>query len=125
MRNDDNRATIERFWEAVDGRDWEAVRALIDADAVYELPQSRERFRGRDNFVAINEHYPGDWRVRLVRLTADATSAASEIAFDLGGLTQTGLTFFELRGGVIVRAVEWWPEPFEAQAWRARWAERY
>ena len=34
------------------------------------------------------------------------------------------ITFFEVRDGKIVHQTEYWPDPFEAAAWRAEWVER-
>ena len=36
---------------------------LLDPDVVYEIPQSRERIRGRDRYVTFNAEYPGDWHL--------------------------------------------------------------
>ena len=33
------------------------------------------------------------------------------------------VSLFELRDGKIVRQVDYWPEPYEAPAWRAQWIE--
>ena len=38
--------------------------------------------------------------------------------------TARAITFSGLRHGRIVRQTEYWPDPFEAAEWRARWVER-
>jgi len=34
------------------------------------------------------------------------------------------IIFSTIRDGKIGRQVEFWPEPFEAPAWRAQWVEK-
>ena len=46
--------TVTRFWEGVDRRDWDAVGATLAPDVVYEVPQTRERVRGREAVVRFN-----------------------------------------------------------------------
>ncbi|MDQ5854644.1 MAG: hypothetical protein M3380_21750 [Chloroflexota bacterium] len=41
-----------------------------------------------------------------------------------GVQTARAITFSGLRHGRIVRQTEYWPDPFEAAEWRARWVER-
>jgi ketosteroid isomerase-like protein len=61
MSEQKNRATVEQLWQLFDARDFEAAGALLHDDFVCEWPQSRERIRGRENYVAINQNYPGTW----------------------------------------------------------------
>jgi ketosteroid isomerase-like protein len=93
---------------------------------VLEWPQSGERIRGRANFVAVNEHYPaaGRWRVTVHRLIAEGNEVVSEVTVTDGVLTARAITFSTVREGRIMRQTEYWPDPFEAAAWRAQWVER-
>lgn len=84
-----------------------------------EYPQSGERFRGRDTWVAINEEYPaaGRWHFTVDRIVAGEQGVVSDVS-------ARSVSFFELRDGRIRRRVEYWPDPFEAPAWRARLVQR-
>jgi hypothetical protein len=105
--------------------DWPAVSALLHDDYVLIWPQSGERIRGRENFIAVNAHYPaaGVWRFTVHRVIADEAGAVTDVAVTDGARTDRVVTFFEFRGDLIWRMTEFWPEPFEAAAWRARWVE--
>ena len=37
-------------------------------------PNTRERIHGRENFIALNENYPGVWRCTVQRLEEHATA---------------------------------------------------
>ncbi len=106
--------------------DFEAAGALLHDEFVLERPQSGERISGRSNFVAINEHYPaaGRWRFTVLRLIADEAGVATDVTVTDGVQVGRAITFSELRAGLIVRQTEFWPEPFEAAQWRARWVTR-
>ena len=56
----DNRQIAERFIASLEARDWEAWAALLHPDVIYEIPQSRERIRGRDRYLRFNQEFPGD-----------------------------------------------------------------
>src|SRR5262245_65715511 len=47
------------FWERLERGDVEAAAELLHPDYVEEYPQSGERIRGRANFRACVENYPG------------------------------------------------------------------
>jgi hypothetical protein len=49
---------------------------------------------------------------------------ASEVAVTDGVTTGRAITFSQVREGKILRQVEYWPDPFEAAAWRSQWVER-
>ena len=126
MVRDENRRVVERFWAAMAANDFRAAGELLHDDYVLEWPQSGERIRGRDNFVAVNEHYPaaGPWQVTLHRMVADEVGVATDATVTDGAQVGRAITFSDVRDGRIVRQTEYWPDPFEAAAWRARWVER-
>ncbi len=66
---------VEKFWSAFDVFDFEAAGRLLHDDFVFELPQSKERVRGRANFVA----YPGQWRISIQGLVASGDEVVTEI----------------------------------------------
>ena len=108
----------------------------LDADAEYalrhehefvaEMPQSRERIRGRDNMLALQRAFPPDrvptFRVR--RITGGGDVWTVEAVGDYGGEIYLVVCIFEFREGTIVRETRYYPEPFQAPAWRAQWVER-
>lgn len=126
MHQQDSRRVIEQFWAAIHANDFRAAGALLHDDYVLEWPQSGERVRGRENFIAVNEHYPAAeaWRVTVHRIVADEGGVASEVTVTDGAVTARAITFSEVRDGKIVRQTEYWPDPFEAAPWRAQWVER-
>jgi ketosteroid isomerase-like protein len=106
--------------------DWHAVAATLHDDYLLMWPQSGELIRGRDNFIAVNTHYPaaGAWRFTVLRLIADETGVATDVSVTDGALSARAVSFFEIRDGRIWRMTEFWPDPFEAAAWRAPWIEQ-
>jgi ketosteroid isomerase-like protein len=118
---------VTAYWAAVEVRDWDTFGALLAEDVVYEVPQTRERVRGRAAFTAFTaDGFPGDWHISVQRVVGGARDAASEIEFTDAGVSQPGLTFFEFGPcGLISRITDYWPEPYEPPAGRAGLAERY
>lgn len=125
MDRDENRRTVERFWARMAANDFRAAGDLLHDDFVLDWPQSGERIRGRDNFVAVNANYPaaGRWRIELQRLVADEAAVATEVTVSDGVQSDRAITFSELRDGRIARQTEYWLGGVEAAPWRARWVE--
>ena len=123
MSEQQNRAVVERLWQLFDARDFEAAGALLHDDFTCEWPQSRERIRGRENYIALNQNYPGTWSIAIRRLIAEGDQVASEVVMTYGEEVVQAVSFFELRDGKIIRQVDYWPEPYPAPAGRAQWVE--
>lgn len=120
------RSAIERFWATMGTNDFQAASNLLHDEFLLEWPQTDERIRGRENFAAVNTHYPaaGPWRFTINRLVADGRSGVSDVTVTDGARVDRAITFFELRDGRIWRVTEYWPENGDAPEWRLRWVER-
>jgi ketosteroid isomerase-like protein len=99
---------------------------LRHEDFVADMPQSGERIRGRDNMRALQRAFPPDRAptFRLRRITGGGDVFTVEAIGDYGGDVYLVVVIFEFRDGKIVRETRYYPEPFEAPAWRAQWVER-
>ena len=122
----DHAATIRRFWETTEARDWDGLGSLLSPDLVYETEQTRERVRGRDGLLGLFRGFPGEWHVALRRVVADGDGGSSVVDATLDGEPMVALTFFIFDGdGLMTRIEEWWPEPYEPPAGRAQLTERF
>lgn len=119
------RDLIETYWRAANARDWDGFAALVHQRVVYEVPQTRERVRGREDYVEFNRTWPGDWRAELVELIGEGTKGMSVIDFIVDGETMTGISVFETDGQVITRITDWWPSPYEPPPRMTSRIERY
>ena len=59
MSEQENRNTLERFFQAFARHDLEAIDDLVHEDYVEEYPQLGERIRGIQTARTVNENYPG------------------------------------------------------------------
>lgn len=124
MNERENGRVVERFWREMDAADFDTATTLLDDEYICEWPQSRERIRGRRNFVAVNANYPGRWHIAVRRLLADGDQVATDVALTSDeGETVHAVSFFELRDGKILRETDYWPEASAAPANRAQWVE--
>jgi hypothetical protein len=118
---------VAAYWAAVEGRNWETLAGLVADDVFYQVPQTRERVRGREAFVRFcAEGFPGDWHIAVERAIGEGPQAASWVRWSIVGDTQSGLSFFDVGGdGRITRITDFWPEPYEPPGNRAHLVERY
>ena len=95
-------------------------------DYVMEMPQSGERFRGRENMRAFQEAHPTPpSSLQLRRVLVKEGLWVVEGVIDYGdGRILTFVVISELRDGKMWRDRWYFAEPFEAPEWRAQWGER-
>lgn len=141
----EGREIVERFVEAVNKRDFDALGELLHPEFVQEIPQSGERVHGPENFLAILENYPGgiggpqpkSHRVvirpetRYVMTPSfrmlKVAGSGEHLAFFVKAKYPDGewyvIHLVTLRDGRIAKDVNFFARPFEAPAWRAQWVE--
>jgi len=114
------------YVESLEAREWSRLTSLLAEDVVYELPQTRERIRGRSNFVRFNMEYPGDWHLRTRRVVADGRQAALWLDVRVDADRQDACIWVEGgESGRISRVTDFWPEPYEPPPGREHLVERW
>ena len=121
-----NGELVRRLWAHFDAGDFDAATPILWEDFVAEWPQSRERMRGRENFLAVNRNYPGKSRCTVLRIVEAGDLVVSEVKVVTDGKAPIfAISFFEVREGRLARAVEYWGDSYEPPAWRSPWVERF
>jgi hypothetical protein len=93
---------------------------------VYEIPQSRERIRGRDRYLQFNQEYPGDWHLRLKVAIADARNGVAWFGWEVDGTEPSdGIAFFTFSDGLITSVTDFWPETYDPPPGREHLVERW
>ncbi len=93
---------------------------------MYEMPQSRERIRGKSAFLQFNMEYPGDWHLQVRQVVADGRQAAALIDARVGAERQDACVWFEISDqGLISRITDYWPEPYDPPSGREHLVERW
>jgi hypothetical protein len=130
MNDDDMAARIRKVFE--DGDMVAAGKAQYEMaaeDIVNEFPQSGERFRGRDNIAAMNASYSGSTgtapKATLRRILKPGEAWVIESTIDYGdGTPVSSISIIETGpDGKVVKQTDYFANPFEAPAWRSRYAE--
>ena len=114
-----------RLWRCFDdGRFRDALPLLAD-DFEAHWPNTRERIRSREHFIALNENYPGNWRCTIRRCEEFAGGVVTVTEISDGRTALFAVSFLEVRDGRIAAAEEYFgdnaPPPFD----RSAWTERY
>ena len=116
---------VERFITSLEARDWDTWTGVLHPDVVYEIPQTRERIRGRDRYLQFNREFPGDWHLRPKVIIADDRNGVVWFDWLLDGGRDDGMAFFEFSDGLIVRITDFWPDPYEPPPGREHLVERW
>jgi hypothetical protein len=120
-----NRATLERFFDVFSRHDFDdMIELIMHDDYIEEFPQSGERIRGKDNWRNIAENFPGLPKLIDHSYKLSGNLAVTEMILEYGGNRIYNCEMVEFEGGKIKRRRAYFGEPFEAPEWRAQWVER-
>ncbi len=116
---------VQEFWRLMSTNDFKRVARVLSPGFVLEWPQSKERIRGSDRFVKMNEEYPanGPWEFTLDRLVGNDSEVVTDVMVTDGTISARAITFFTISAGKIDRIVEFWPYPYEPLENRAHLVE--
>ena len=116
---------LVRHWRFA-GIDDDKAHEIYHDDAVVELPQSGERFVGKENFLTWRKKYPAklDFRVRRITHSGDLWVAENLISYD-GSPWMFTVYILRFRGAKIAHERVYVFEGFEAAPWRAEWAQTF
>ena len=135
-----SRRLLQRYWEAQDPFDPEALGGLRHPDWVADWPQTGERIPGHEQDVAIHSNFPGYPDHELVAVTGEKENwaltpmflplrvsgegplwiAEAKLRYPDAG-TWFAVAVIEVRDELIRRETVYYCEPFDPPEWRARW----
>jgi ketosteroid isomerase-like protein len=124
MSEQENRDAIDRYFQAFEQRDLDAIADLMHDDYVEEYPQSGERIRGKDNWRKIAENYPGLPNMTDHSYVLSGDLGVMKMTLEYDGNRVYACEVVDFEEGKIKRARAYFADPFEAPEWRAQWVER-
>jgi ketosteroid isomerase-like protein len=118
---------VRRLYQLLERRAWTDLTPLLAESITYDMPQSRERVRGRDAYLEFNATYPGDWHLTVDRVADDgAHHAAVWVRATLDGQDLHNVAFLTFDdAGLLTAVVDFWPEATEPLSGRPAGVERY
>jgi ketosteroid isomerase-like protein len=124
MSEQQNRDTLERYFQAFEQQNLDAMEELLHDDCVEEYPQSGERIRGKANWRKIAENYPGLPNMTDHSYVLSGDLGVMKMTLEYDGNRVYACEIVDFEDGKIKRARAYFAEPFEAPGWRAQWVER-
>jgi hypothetical protein len=139
----DHREIMRGLAEVIDSHAWERLAEYVHEDAVFEYPQSGERFRGLDNIRAQFTNYPGlepgsshleeviggttyaltpMYTVIAVEGSGKRGTAVIRVGYPDGSLWWA-VNIYEVRDNRIARSRSFFAPDFEPPDWRAPYRE--
>jgi SnoaL-like domain len=125
MENQQIRETLDEHWAASAAGDLEKEHDIYDDDVILDYPQSGERIVSRHNIQALRGHHPSKpagFTIRRIFGNGDLWITEYVIVYD--GQPVPTVSIMEFREGKVIHETQYFAEPFEPPAWRARWVER-
>jgi len=117
---------VRDYVERLEARDWPAFAALLDPDVVYEMPQTRERVRGRERYLQFNQEYPGEWHLEVLRVVAEDLHGVCWLRWRVGEEAGDAVVLLTVDDdGLVTEVVDFWPESYEPPPGRDHLVERW
>jgi ketosteroid isomerase-like protein len=123
MGDRETRSALDRHWAASDANDFEAEHQIYREDAVLEYPQSGERIRGRRNIHLSRAAQPSRKRFTVRRIIGTGDLWVTEYVLTYDGRPSYTVSIMEFSDGKVARETQFFGDPFEPGASRARWVE--
>ena len=123
MGDRETRSALDRHWAASDANDFEAEHQIYREDAVLEYPQSGERIRGRQNIQLSRAAQPNRKRFTVRRIIGAGDLWVTEYVLTYDGRPSYAVSIMEFSDGKVARETQFFGDPFEPGASRARWVE--
>jgi hypothetical protein len=118
------RATIGRYFAAIQEGDYSTLLEVLAPDAITRWPQSSERITGALSCVRVHENYPGGPPVsRIERISGEGNFWVAELAADYGDDRWHVVSVIEFDGPRISRMTDYFGPSFPAPEWRQHWVE--
>jgi len=123
MGDRETRSALDHHWAASDANDFEAEHQIYREDAVLEYPQSGERIRGRQNIQLSRAAQPNRKRFIVRRIIGAGDLWVTEYVLTYDGQPSYTVSIMEFSDGKVARETQFFGDPFEPGASRARWVE--
>ncbi len=126
MTNDtEKRRATEQHWVASEAGDVELEHRLYAEDAILDYPQSGERFVGRSTIAQQRSGNAAHRHFKLRRVLGTGSLWVSECVITYDGAPSISVSIMEFSGDLVARETQYFADPFEAPAARARLAQRF
>jgi ketosteroid isomerase-like protein len=123
MADAETRAALDRHWAASNAGDDVAEGDIYRDDVELEYPQSGEHFRGRRNLLESRGNNPARRRFEVRRTVGSGDLWVIEYVIFYDERPVPTVSIMEFRDGKVAHETQYFADPFEAPAWRARWRE--
>jgi hypothetical protein len=119
----ERRAALDRHWAASNEGNEEGEGEIYCDDVELEYPQSGERFHGRRNVLESRTQNPTKRRFEVKRTLGSGNLWTIEYVLFYDGRPVPTVSIMEFRDEKVVREIQYYADPFEAPAWRAKWRD--
>ena len=124
------------LWRFFNETNWQEARKLLNDDFKADWPQPREQIIGPDNFIELNRTYPGTHQIKILNYqhSYDCWEQVDKVVTqvhiksqmpDGKNLDLFAISFFKIREGKIIEAVEYWADSYPAPEWRKKFVNYY
>ncbi len=119
--NNKNCEIIKQFWHSFNKRDYRGTEKFLDPECEVHLVCTDERF-SKDEFIQLNEDYPGRWRTVLRNLFSSNEQVITFThVFSPDSVEQFYVSsIFSFENCKIIQIEEYWSTVEKPPEWRRK-----
>ncbi len=111
---------VREFWNRFDKKEYRSTEELLEENFEANWVMTREKF-DRENFIKVNEDYPGDWRTIIEKIEELDDNRVMSITHVYSSTSKGefyATSIFTIKEGKITYIEEYWAEVEEGPEWR-------
>ena len=124
-----NEIIVEKFWTLMSEGKFDEIGELMKENTEVWLPNTREIFRGRNQYINFNKKYPGRWFITMDKILSKEDMVVSAVKVESVDKTSSfyATSFFVIEDNLISEITEYWGDNGEPPQWRLNesLSERY
>lgn len=113
----ENKQIIYKFWEVMASCEFSQLSTLFNDTAIIEWPNTKECFHV-DEFIKINQYYPGKWKETILNLHQFDDKIISETLIHNPNISFIAISIFTIKDSKIIYLKEYYSENGEMPLWR-------
>ena len=118
-------AALRQHWDASAAGNQDIEHEIYDEHVICDYPQSGERIHGKRNLQSLRSHHPDHpTNFSIRRLLGSGNLWITEYTITYQGRSFDTISIMEFENGKVMHETQYFAEPFDPPAWRARWVEQ-
>ncbi len=116
----ENEKIVRDYWVYLSEQKFHEAGALMAKNAIVKEPNTREIYVNAQDYVRLNEEYPGNWKASIEKLVSidDLVISVVKLEDSEQQISMYATSFFIVKDELITELEQYWGDNGEPPDWR-------